>query len=189
MIIGISGYARSGKDTFAKCLQKLLTHYNKKSNVYAFAHILKKDIDAFLLKKFNISAFTEKEDEKKLIRPMLVAYGQAKRIQDEDYWIKQLNLKNCKNNLTIITDVRYLNEAKWIIDSGGYLLNLKRISENGNIIQPANQEEQKTIPEVEKISNATLTWGTIKDEKLLIQTIESFIFSCETFNERILNGN
>ena len=64
MIIGISGYARSGKDTFGLSLQRVLETFKIKSKVNAFANVLKQDLDSFLIKKFNISAFTKNDEEK-----------------------------------------------------------------------------------------------------------------------------
>ena len=100
MIIGISGYARTGKDTFGISLQRILKTYKINCELIAFANVLKEDLDGFLLDKFNISAFTKKDEEKFLIRPMLVAYGESKRNQSPNYWIEQIEEK-VKNKLTI----------------------------------------------------------------------------------------
>ena len=83
MIIGISGFARSGKDTFGLSMQRILKAYKINAEINAFANILKQDIDSFLKEKFNISAFTKNDKEKFLIRPMLVAYGESKRIHGQ----------------------------------------------------------------------------------------------------------
>lgn len=65
MIFGISGFARTGKDTFALSLEKILKMYEIKAERIAFASVLKKDLQPFLKKHFNIDSFTQNNDEKK----------------------------------------------------------------------------------------------------------------------------
>jgi hypothetical protein len=178
MIIGISGYARSGKDTFAISLEKILKKNQIKSERIAFANILKKDVDDFLKQKFNISAFTKDDSEKLLIRPVLVGYGEARRNQNPDYWIDQI--KNyCNNKLIIITDVRYENEAKWILENKGFILNLSRLKKDGFPIEAANEQELSSLEKVKQISNFNLTWHTLEEEKLIDQVVDCFLFSSD----------
>ena len=57
LIIGISGFARSGKDTAATILESYLNSKNKEAKIFSFAHSLKKDINQFCIEKIGISAF------------------------------------------------------------------------------------------------------------------------------------
>jgi hypothetical protein len=189
MIIGISGYARTGKDTFGISLQRILKTYKINCELIAFANVLKEDLDGFLLDKFNISAFTKKDEEKFLIRPMLVAYGESKRNQSPNYWIEQIEEK-VKNKLIIITDVRYENEARWVIDSGGFLIHLNRQREDGSYIEAPNPQEAQNNPKVENLASLKIVWKTIEsngsvDENTIDQIVESFICSCEDLTERL----
>jgi len=189
MLIGISGYARSGKDTFGLSLQRILKTYKINSEIDAFANVLKKDIDPFLIDKFNISAFTKNDAEKFLIRPMLVAYGESKRNQNPNYWIDQIEQKS-KNKLTIITDVRYENEAKWIINNGGFLIHLNRQREDGSYIEAPNPQEAKNNPKVADLASLKIVWQTVEnnglvDENTIDQIVESFICSCEDLTEKL----
>ena len=189
MIIGISGYARTGKDTFGISLQRILKTYKINCELIAFANVLKEDLDGFLLDKFNISAFTKKDEEKFLIRPMLVAYGESKRNQSPNYWIEQIEEK-VKNKLTIITDVRYENEARWVIDSGGFLIHLNRQKEDGSYIEAPNPQEAQNNPKVENLASLKIVWRTIEsdglvDENTIDQIVESFICSCEDLTEKL----
>ena len=59
-MIGISGYARSGKDTFGEALVRILKQYGIKAKTYALATQLKYDITFLTESDFNISAFTVK---------------------------------------------------------------------------------------------------------------------------------
>jgi hypothetical protein len=189
MIIGISGYARSGKDTFGLSLKRILKTYGIDCELNAFANVLKKDLDKFLLEKFNISAFTKNDAEKFLIRPILVAYGEAKRNENPDYWINQIKEKS-KNKLIIITDVRYENEAKWIIENDGYLIHLIRQKNDGSYVEAPNEQELKNNSKVAKLSCLNTTWNTIEnngivDEKTIDQIVESLICSCEDLTQKL----
>lgn len=189
MIIGISGYARTGKDTFGISLQRVLKTYKINCELIAFANILKEDLDSFLLNKFNISAFTKKDEEKFLIRPMLVAYGESKRNQSPNYWIDQIKEK-VKNKLTIITDVRYENEAMWIIENGGFLIHLNRQKEDGSYVEAPNPQEAENNPKVANLASLKIAWKTIEsnglvDENTIDQIVESFICSCEDLTEKL----
>ena len=71
-LIGICGFARTGKDALARFLEGLLSDSNQRCKVTSFAYYLKKDIDDFLQSRLNISDFTEDPIEKEIIRPLLV---------------------------------------------------------------------------------------------------------------------
>lgn len=189
MIIGISGYARSGKDTFGASLQRILKTYKINAEINAFANVLKKDLDNFLLEKFNISAFTKNDEEKFLIRPILVAYGESKRNQSPDYWIEQIKEKS-KNKLIIITDVRYENEARWIVENNGFLIHLVRQKNDGSYVEAPNEQESKNNPKVSKLANLNVTWNTVEnngivDEETIDKIVESLICSCEDLTKKL----
>ena len=177
MIFGISGFARTGKDTFALSLEKILKLYEIKSERIAFASVLKKDLQPFLKEQFNIDSFTQDNDDKKIIRPLLVGYGESKRSQNPNYWIEQIELNRSKNSLIIITDVRYKNEAEWIIKNDGFLLNLDRQKKDGSFVEAPNEQEAINQPEVKNMSSFNLVWNTIEDEKNIDEIVESFLLS------------
>ena len=112
-MIGISGFARSGKDTFGEALQKILANYGIKAKTYALAHQLKIDIASFAKNEFGIDPFTKDNEDKKIIRPLLVGYGEAWRIANPDHWLEILDSNFEPRTLPIITDIRYENEADY----------------------------------------------------------------------------
>lgn len=176
-MIGISGYARSGKDTFGEALVRILKTYGIKAKTYALATQLKEDITFLTESDFNISAFTKDDQEKKIIRPLLVGYGEAWRKADADHWIKVLDSNFEPAILPIITDIRYVNEADWILDNNGFLLNVSRSLSSENFVGPANEEEKLNGPKVKDKSSFDLCWGTMSDQKLIDEVVESFIIS------------
>ena len=176
-MIGISGYARSGKDTFGEALVRILKTYGVKAKTYALATQLKYDITFLTESDFNISAFTRDDDEKKIIRPLLVGYGEAWRKADPDHWIKVLDSNFEPLTLPIITDIRYENEADYILENQGFLLNISRSLSSEEFVGPANEEEKLNGPKVKQKSSFDLCWGTIADQKLIDEVVESFIIS------------
>ena len=69
-LIGVSGFARSGKDTFFERSKLLLEKNGKKAVRVAFADALKSECDELLSKYTGISAFTEENKDKELIQKM-----------------------------------------------------------------------------------------------------------------------
>lgn len=119
MLIGLLGYARSGKDEacrqlgFARC---------------AFADALKAAVDPLF------PADTLKE----IKRDTYVAYGRAMRRIDPDYWLKQLVIPDALN--VCCTDVRYVNECRHLLDRGARLFWVRRFGTG-----PANDEEETSF--------------------------------------------
>ena len=176
-MIGISGYARSGKDTFGESLQRKLMDYGIKAKTYALATQLKIDIDFLTKGDFGISSFTKDNEEKKIIRPLLVGYGESWRKANPDHWIEILDSNLEKGILPIITDIRYENEANYILENNGFLLNLKRVLSDGTLIKAANKEEEENYPLVQAKNSFDLVWQTIEDQKTIDDLVESFIIS------------
>ena len=166
-VIGIGGVARVGKDTLCKEIIKLLALKGIESQRIAFADELKKDLHDFLLEKSNLSVYTDQDSEKKLIRPILVEYGKLMRsLTKGSYWINKLEPlieSNINNNIvSIISDVRYENETKWVNSvNGGVSIHLKRSG-----IVPANEEESKNDPLVFHNSKIKMEFPTLSDEKI-----------------------
>lgn len=176
-MIGISGYARSGKDTFGESLQRVFLTYGIKSKTYALATQLKVDIDFLTKGDFAISAFTKDDEEKKIIRPLLVGYGESWRKANPDHWIEILDSNLEPRTLPIITDIRYENEANYVLENQGFLLNLSRSLPDGNLVQPANEEEKLNAPKVKLKSSFDLCWATVEDQLTIDEIVESFIVS------------
>jgi len=161
--IGICGVARAGKDTFYLALKDLAPDRNWYR--MAFADALKGECEEFLLKNTGISPFTDLDDEKKLIRPFLVAYGtHLRRKINPNCWIEiiQNQIKRINGNKTpVVTDVRYLNELKWIKGEGGKVIHISRAG-----IPPANAEEQNNDPLLAEHADIHISWPTFEGNHL-----------------------
>lgn len=165
MIIGISGKARSGKDTFAEMLATELSKGAYPPYVMmAFANELKLRCQAafdltweqlwgndkevydqrypkdrgtppYCLGNRDDGKGLEFMDERKhwTAREIMQDYGSFYRSIDNEFWIKNLFkvAEDKEYTNVIITDVRYINEAKYIQHKkGGYIIRVERESKD-----------------------------------------------------------
>lgn len=129
IIIGLTGKKQSGKDSFADfLLQEFLTVGHPRK--LGFADELYEDIATIF---DSSSEFLRLNKQHPVIRHILQWYGtEFKRTGDPNYWIKLLDLKikelpELKDPyIIIILDVRFLNEADWILKQKGILLRVVR---------------------------------------------------------------
>lgn len=167
--LGLCGSARCGKDSFYFIAKKYLSNLGYHPYRVSFADVLKQDVNEFLLEKTGINAFTEDAEEKELIRDFLVAYGtKLMRRIDENYWISKVEeaihfpsrLNTLPTSIPIFTDVRYLNELKWVREErSGIIVHITR---TGTL--PANEEERKSDPLLHAHSDLHLEWGDFKNK-------------------------
>ena len=141
MIIGLAGFKRTGKDTFASYFPSNFTRM-------AFAEPLKQA--AAIIYDVPITVF---EDELKdatnekwgiTYRDMLINVGQKMREVDPDHWVKLMESRILSSQLRsspddtdqhiLITDVRQPNELQMIEHLGGavYLVQRKGVVWNGH---------------------------------------------------------
>jgi len=139
MIIGISGYARSGKDTIADYLVKNYSFDQKsfaapmKKAMYVLDPIVKSDeVGVFRYKNivdsYGLDLAKDKVPE---IRRLLQVFGTevGRDMFGVNFWV-DLVLNNINSENTVISDVRFKNEADSIRLRGGQIwrVNRKNIS-------------------------------------------------------------
>ena len=136
MIFGIAGAARAGKDTTGAAILKAVGGVR-----VAFADALKAEVcDTFGLSQEFVAENKEK------IRPLLVEWGRARRMIQPDYWVKAAEAKvvsAAETGVVAITDVRYKNEAEWVLGLGGFVIYVTRPG-----FPPANAEERESLGEM-----------------------------------------
>jgi hypothetical protein len=131
MIIGLSGYARSGKDTVAKYL---VEHHSFER--VAFADPIRNllwDMDPLLKDGFHLQgvvnaygweiAKTKFPEVRRLLQELGV--GARKHIDEEIWVIKALRTMSEDKNY-VVTDVRFKNEANQIKMIGGQIWRVER---------------------------------------------------------------
>ena len=180
LVIGIGGFARSGKDTFVKVARKILRQNGYTSTKLAFADALKNEIDPFLKECYDISAWTDDTQQKSIVRPLLVAHGCQKRLQSEGkYWIEKIDKEIEKSDVDVIfvSDCRFPNEAEWLHQKwGGWFVHLKKYSvdtirdgtnDRGRMYDQApNAEEATNDPLCEKQADYKLELENVVEKTL-----------------------
>lgn len=180
-MIGLTGVARSGKDTFYSILKRYLKEKNIESQRIALADNLKHELGDFVKDKFKIDLNKCDGSDKELIRPLMVSYGKCRRVQTEGkYWtslveskVKELN----KNNiLPIITDIRYIeykeDEYAWLKQHNGILVHISRKLDDGSIIPPANIEEKSNDNKLKAVADYSISWETCQDVNFLYELMQ-----------------
>jgi len=165
-LIGISGLARSGKDSFYEKCIPFLESKGYQHKRFAFADALKEECDPFLKSNVGISAFTEDNNEKEIIRPLLVVYGtHIRRKMNKNCWIEKIEPRVKKSisdkTFSFITDVRFDNEIDWVHNLGGQTVHITRKG-----IVPPNEDELKNDPILKNKSKFLVEWGDFNEEKL-----------------------
>lgn len=155
----IAGRARVGKDTFARTSNDLFGYMP----CIAFADALKEEINDEMVRRYDISAFTQDPKEKSVIRPHLVELGRKRRAEDVNHWVKKVEPEVKEwleaGETVLVTDNRYANEARWGKALGGKVLYIERIQEDGRPVPPANDEEAANDAEVRALADYVLSWG------------------------------
>lgn len=147
VIVGLCGYARSGKDSITS---KLVKDYEFER--IAFADILKyemnshmrtlvyedlqarKDIDFSFLKVENIDFKTDDSELKPILRPYIIWYGELLReLNGPYYWINRAFEVNAKDkDRIVISDVRRPKELEVFEGSNSFYNRTKKSLALGN---------------------------------------------------------
>lgn len=128
MIIGISGKMGTGKTTLADHLAKQLDGHRA-----SFADALRLEVGDYF--GVPLEAMTNRYAKEltlvpvgyqyKSIRALLQWWGSLRREADKDYWANKLISSIGWDEVVIIDDVRYQNEADAILRAGGSLVRLQ----------------------------------------------------------------
>lgn len=137
LLIAFGNKARHGKDSAAEAI---LAHVKSREvnlgKFYKDPPVVEarqfRFAEALYEECHQLHGMTEKD------APLLQKVGSDRRKENENYWVDQVFkmadpfLKN-SNNVAIITDVRYKNEAAEIKKRGGYLINVTRLNADGTL--------------------------------------------------------
>jgi hypothetical protein len=158
MIIGLTGYAQSGKDTVASILveQYGFTRVAFADKIREFLYETGPDYLRYLVDEVG----WEKAKQNKTVREMLQNTGVgARKVFGEDFWIYEAlkNVESTKNY--VITDVRFINEAVWIRETYDGLL--WRIRRTG--VTAVNSHVSESQMNGYSVDQTFLNNGTIED--------------------------
>lgn len=130
MLVGVAGFARTGKDTLVQQIGWPRA---------AFADELKADLHTAVT---GLGLDVNDPAHKEMARPLMVEYGRLGRKANPDVWISRLFLPPVR---AAIADLRYVNEARWVIRQGGLVVRLHREGYG-----PANEEEAESFAELDE---------------------------------------
>lgn len=187
-IITCGAKARVGKDLLCDFLKKLLEEKGFKVEKRSLATPLKEMTDEFLIKNIGISAFTQDEKEKKLIRPFLVETGKMLRIKTQGrFFTQKLDdwlAGNIDLDFVLVPDCRYAeyeqDEVFYFKKRGAFIINIDRWVKFG-FIEPANKEEEENAPKIAKAADYHLIWGDKDQEEKAREVFEKIL----EFRERL----
>jgi hypothetical protein len=171
MIIGLTGYAQSGKDTVASILvenygyQRVAFADPIRDLLYATNPMLKEGyrvkglVDVYGWDRVKV----DYPEARRLLQDLGVG---ARKTFGDMFWVKQaLRQVNPEGNY-VITDVRYPNEAKAIREYGSsQIWRVRRLG-----IDPVNSHESESAMDGEKVDQIFVNNGTIDDLNSLINT-------------------
>jgi hypothetical protein len=177
-ILGLSGVAGSGKDTFFSLLSQKLSFQR-----FALADELKILTRKDLLKKYNVDILNCTRDEKDLVRNDLVLFAKQKRFDScGKFWTDILSKKIQESSAKYIciTDIRHnwfsKDEVFWLKNIlGGRLVDISSYDPiNGKFVQPPNEEEEFHYPEVKAAADYYVIWPKVSD----IKKLDLFVDQC-----------
>jgi hypothetical protein len=197
MIVGISGKARSGKDTFAEMLVVKLNEFKYPPLIMmAFANELKlKCQEAFDLtweqlwgddkekldtryEKYHTSITGSVNTPQPIYwtgREIMQNFGAFYRTVDQQFWIKNLFKVAEEKEYTnvMITDVRYINEADYILDHGGFVIRIERTGKDDvhNMQHPSEIE----LDDYGRFSYTVLNNWTLEELKIAASECADFL--------------
>jgi adenosyl cobinamide kinase/adenosyl cobinamide phosphate guanylyltransferase len=168
MIIGLSGYARSGKDTVA---QYLVENYGYER--IAFADPIKNlllEMNPILYNGGRLSSLVrdygwDVAKANSEVRRLLQSLGLgARTVLNEDIWVSNamLNMMDITKNY-VVTDVRFKNEAEMIKSLYGEVWRVKRIG-----VDAVNSHVSESELDGWKFDQIIANAGTIDELQFLI---------------------
>jgi len=174
MIIGLSGYARSGKDEVAKIL---VEDYGYKR--IAFADKIRElllETNPQVKDGFRVESVVQAYgwDQAKVmfpeIRNLLQRLGVgARNAFGNEFWIGQVFNSIDKTSDYVITDVRFENEAMMLKLMGGQLWRIKRPG-----IEPVNGHISEREMDGYKVDKILKNEGTLEELRTLVRSRMEF---------------
>jgi dephospho-CoA kinase len=206
-LVGISGKARSGKDTFAQMLARRLQAETGYSFVLmAYAHELKSRIQEDFDMSYEQLWGDEKEEYDKRYkkdrqnwiagrrdhdeikenfwtpREVMQAYGQFFRTIDYDFWVKYLfkvvEEQGFEN--VIVTDLRHINEVDAVVNRGGYHVRVERKEKDD--VHNDQHISETALDEGYRIDFKVDNSGTLEDLDRAAEDVAKFIMDSKKLN-------
>lgn len=192
-IIGITGKAGAGKDTLAKAIsvnQQFQVDHPGGIHIISFADVLKQ----YVMVKFGLTRWAVYTQEGKesiipwlgvTVREVLQKEGTelTRDVWCNDFWIQRITQTISgmhETELVIIPDVRFADEAEWVLSCGGMLVGVEgRAAGNLDESQKGHRSEGG-VPE-ELVHTTIDNSGTLMD-------LQAFVRDLSVSSKNILRG-
>jgi hypothetical protein len=173
MIIGLTGYAQSGKDTVANILVERygFTRIAFADKIRELLYEANPMYDSIVGEPLFVKAKVDRdgwEEAKKSphIRRLLQTTGvAARKLFGEDFWVKQALKDISPDGNYVLADVRFENEADEIKFTGGQIWRVKRLG-----VDPVNGHISETQMDGYPVDQIFVNNTTIDDLEVLIKT-------------------
>jgi hypothetical protein len=168
MIIGLSGYAQSGKNTVADILVdnhgfiQLAFADAIRAFVYEINPMVACSPTGYLQDLVNLKGWDEAKQEPQ-VRKLLQSTGLAGRNMIDEYlWVALTlsQIKDPQDGRYVITDVRFPNEAAALSSQGGQLWRIERPG-----VEAVNDHVSETALDAWVFDETIINDGTIEDLK------------------------
>ena len=170
-IIGLTGYAQSGKDTFASILvekygySRIAFADKIRDFLYGINPMVGCSPTGYLQDLVNLVGWDKAKQEPQ-VRRLLQDLGiSARDIISEDIWVTAALSSVNKDQRVVITDVRFENEAAMIKSMGGQLWRVKRSG-----VGPVNDHVSESEMDGYKVDQIFVNNGTLEELQALITT-------------------
>jgi cytidylate kinase len=173
MIIGLSGYAQSGKDTVANILVENYgyTRVAFADKIRDFLYDMNPMVDnvagepIFLKERVDRDGWEVAKKNPHIRRTLQNAGVAARKNFGEDFWVDQALASIFQHENTVITDVRFINEAEMVRHQDGQIWRIKRLgvtAVNGHV----SEQEMDGYPVDQIFTNNS----SIEDLELMVKT-------------------
>jgi hypothetical protein len=173
MIIGLTGYAQSGKDTVAKIL---VDNYGYTRVAFAdkirdFLYEMNPMVDnvagepIFLKERVDRDGWEVAKKNPHVRRALQNAGVSARKVFGEEFWIDRSLVSILQNENTVITDVRFINEADVVKHQAGQVWRIKRLG-----VDAVNAHVSESQMDGYPVDQIFTNNGSIEDLELMIKT-------------------
>jgi hypothetical protein len=177
MIIGLSGYAQSGKDTVAN----ILVEKHGYTRV-AFADPIREmlyEMDPLIPKGYGAGVInyrlqdlvdsygwdkvkTEHPEVRRLLQDL---GGGGRKVFGDSFWIYQALSDVAPDDKVVVSDVRFKNEAQWVQEFNGQIWRIKRLGTDA-VNDHISESEMDGYP----VNQIFINNGTLEDLEVLVTT-------------------
>lgn len=170
-VIGLTGYAQSGKDTLASILVEKYGYSRVafadkiRDFLYGINPMVACSPTGYLRDLVNLVGWDKAKQEPQ-VRRLLQDLGiSARELIDENIWVTTALKHIGKDERVVVTDVRFENEAMMIKLMGGQLWRVRRPG-----VEAVNSHVSETQLDGYKVDQIFVNNGSIQDLELLIRT-------------------